>query len=367
MRPSPVVRLARIGAPTLVAALLVTGVAVAASPSAQQEVLAEPAVQSSTAAADTTPRDAQADRVNRSTTRDALTPGEIAAKADAAAAVAKEVKAEKAAAAKKKARAAKKAAAAKKEAAEKKEAAAKKAAEAKAAADKRAADAKAVADVAGAKYATVALNIRTRAAASAGVRSVLTTGAKVSVTSVKTGEWQQVVADGQAGWVRAEYLAATKPVAKKATSESSSSNASSSSKSSSKSSSTSGGIAGGACSSSSVESGLTADAIRVHRAICAKFPQVKSFGGVRADSLPEHPSGRALDAMISDSSVGWEIANWVRANRQALGVSEVLFAQKIWTVQRNGEGWRSFSDRGSVSANHYDHVHITVYGSSGTS
>jgi hypothetical protein len=115
-----------------------------------------------------------------------------------------------------------------------------------------------------------------------------------------------------------------------------------------------------------VESGLTPDAIRVHRAICSRFPQVRSFGGVRADSLPAHPSGRALDAMVSSTSLGWQIANYVRDNRRRLGVSEVIFAQKIWTVQRAGEGWRSMSNRGSASANHYDHVHVTVFGSTGS-
>jgi hypothetical protein len=70
--------------------------------------------------------------------------------------------------------------------------------------------------------------------------------------------------------------------------------------------------------------------------------------------------------MISDSTVGWQIANWVRANASRLGVSEVLYSQRIWTVQRSSEGWRFMSDRGSATANHYDHVHVTVYGNSGT-
>jgi hypothetical protein len=66
--------------------------------------------------------------------------------------------------------------------------------------------------------------------------------------------------------------------------------------------------------------------------------------------------------MISDSDEGWEIAKWVRANAKELGVSEVIHAQKIWTVQRSSEGWRWMEDRGSATANHYDHVHVSVYG-----
>lgn len=197
----------------------------------------------------------------------------------------------------------------------------------------------------GTRFVTTGLNLRTGPGASYDVVTVLSTGSKVSITGKKDGEWSQVVRNGKARWVKSEYLSTKKPK---------------------QSAKTSGGISGAPCASGSkVEAGLTSDAIRLHRALCARFPQIKSFGGVRADYLPEHPSGRALDAMISDSGVGWEIANWVRDNRRALGVSQILYAQKIWTVQRGSEGWRSFSDRGSATANHYDHVHISVYGNSG--
>jgi hypothetical protein len=126
------------------------------------------------------------------------------------------------------------------------------------------------------------------------------------------------------------------------------------------------GTSQAACASgSAVEAGLTKDAIRVHRAVCALFPSVTGWGG-RTGSGGEHSTGQALDIMIPNSSVGQAIANYVRANYKALGVSEVIWAQHIWTVQRSGEGWRAMSDRGSTTANHYDHVHVTVYGSSGT-
>ena len=116
---------------------------------------------------------------------------------------------------------------------------------------------------------------------------------------------------------------------------------------------------------SAVESGLTQDAIRVHRAVCAAFPSVTGWGGTRGTG-DYHGTGQALDIMIPNSSVGQAIANYVRANAKALGVSEVIWAQHIWTVQRSSEGWRAMPDRGSVTANHYDHVHVSVYGSSGT-
>ena len=58
---------------------------------------------------------------------------------------------------------------------------------------------------------------------------------------------------------------------------------------------------------------------------------------------------------------GWEVAEFVRANYAELGVNYVMYSQKIWSVDRSSEGWRYVEDRGSVTANHYDHVHVTTY------
>ena len=114
-----------------------------------------------------------------------------------------------------------------------------------------------------------------------------------------------------------------------------------------------------------MESGLTPDAIRVHRAVCHRYPQFTSFLGLRSSS-GYHGQGRALDCMISNSTVGWDAARWLRANAKSLGVMEVIYRQQIWTVQRSSDGWRPMSDRGSPTANHMDHVHVSVYGNSGS-
>jgi hypothetical protein len=111
---------------------------------------------------------------------------------------------------------------------------------------------------------------------------------------------------------------------------------------------------------SSVESGLTAHAVAVYRAVCAAFPAVSSWGG-RTGSGGEHSMGLALDIMCPTSSLGDAISAWVREHAHVLGVSQVIWSQHIWTVQRGGEGWRAMPDRGSTTANHYDHVHVTVY------
>ena len=194
-------------------------------------------------------------------------------------------------------------------------------------------------------YMTAPLNVRTGPGDGYSVLEVLPIGTKVPVTGAEEGSFAEILYDGESRWVSADYLASEKPEPEEEDVTSG------------------GGISDAPCpTGSSVEDGLTSDAVRVHRAVCANFPEVGSYGGLRGDG--EHAEGRALDIMAS-GSLGDEIAEWVRANSDALGVSEILWSQKIWTLERGGEGWRYFEDRGSDAANHYDHVHVTVYGDSG--
>jgi hypothetical protein len=200
------------------------------------------------------------------------------------------------------------------------------------------------------KYVTASLNVRTGPSFESDVVDVVSAGDKVSVTSAIYDGFRFISYNHRGRWISNKYLSDKKPAVQ-----------------SSGGSSTGGGISSASCAkSSSIQSGLVPNAIKVYRALCARYPQISSFGGRRVGDSGFHGTGRALDVMISNSSVGWDIANWTRANASALGVSEVIYSQKIWTVQRSSEGWRSMSDRGSATANHYDHVHVSVYGTSGT-
>jgi hypothetical protein len=194
------------------------------------------------------------------------------------------------------------------------------------------------------KYATTELNVRSEPKEDASAVASVDAGTKVSVTATVTNGFRYISYHEKGRWVKNQYLSDKKPTSTVG----------------------SGGISGAPCpSGSSVESGLTPDAIRVHRALCHRYPQISAFYG-RRSSGGYHGEGRALDNMISDSTVGWEIAKWVRANAKELGAMEVIYRQHIWTVQRSSEGWRSMSDRGSPTANHMDHVHVSVYGNRGT-
>ena len=59
--------------------------------------------------------------------------------------------------------------------------------------------------------------------------------------------------------------------------------------------------------------------------------------------------------------LGFSVASWARANARSLGIKYVIWDQKIWNIQRDREGWRHMASRGSDTANHKDHVHITVF------
>jgi hypothetical protein len=159
---------------------------------------------------------------------------------------------------------------------------------------------------------------------------LLDAGKRVLVTGREQGGRTEVVIEGQARWVTGGYLSEDQPTP---------------------------GI-GGACTNGTSVSG-GANVVDVHRAVCAAFPSITSYGTYRAGST-DHASGRAIDIMVS-GSLGWEIAEFVRAHAGELGVTYVIYSQRIWSVDRAGEGWRGMSDRGSTTANHYDHVHVSTY------
>jgi hypothetical protein len=111
------------------------------------------------------------------------------------------------------------------------------------------------------------------------------------------------------------------------------------------------------CPSDAVEAGLQPAAIRVHRAVCNAFPQIMRYGGLGAG---EHADGKAIDVMTTDVTLGYQIAAFLQAHAAELDLFDVIYRQHIWTPVRAGEGWRLMPDRGSLTANHYDHVHVAV-------
>lgn len=211
------------------------------------------------------------------------------------------------------------------------------------------------------KWATADLNVWTGPGEQFERIGLVDSGTRLAVTGQVKRGWAEVLLEKgkkeQVRWVNNDYLADTKPVVEEPEPESESG----ATTASETTTASTGGTSTAACPhGTSIEAGLTSAADVVYRSVCAAFPSVTSYGGLRPGDSGAHGSGRAIDIMISGSA-GWAIAEYLRANAGSLGVSEIIYSQKIWTVQRGGEGWRYMSDRGSVTANHYDHVHVAVY------
>ncbi|MDF5758723.1 hypothetical protein [Spongiactinospora sp. TRM90649] len=99
-----------------------------------------------------------------------------------------------------------------------------------------------------------------------------------------------------------------------------------------------------------------------------RFTLTFPVGCYRSGGGGEHPLGRACDFMLSSGgsmpsapqkALGDAMALWAINNGGKLGVKYVIWRQRIYTI--GGSGWRSMSDRGSVTQNHYDHVHISMH------
>jgi len=78
------------------------------------------------------------------------------------------------------------------------------------------------------------------------------------------------------------------------------------------------------------------------------------YGVAGRSNASDHPKGKALDFMV-DQATGEKLAAYARQNSDELGISYVIYRQRIDT----GSGWESMEDRGGVTANHMDHVHIS--------
>ncbi|MDP7739551.1 hypothetical protein [Mycobacterium paragordonae] len=113
------------------------------------------------------------------------------------------------------------------------------------------------------------------------------------------------------------------------------------------------------------EKGLQRDTILAARAVSAAFPEIRTIGGVRPDSLKWHPNGQAIDVMIPDptsahgKALGDAVMRFAMAHRGQFNINHVIWQQTI----HNPDGSSSLMEnRGSPTQNHMDHVHIATNG-----
>jgi hypothetical protein len=160
---------------------------------------------------------------------------------------------------------------------------------------------------------------------------------QIAVTGRREGAFAEVLLGEETRWVTAEYLSRKKekPEPEEV------------------------GTSDQPCpDGSEIESAIQPAAVKVYRSVCAAFPELTSYGG--QDGHGEHVNGQAIDFMVPSSDVGQRLADYLYANHSQFDLFDIIWSQTIWTIERAGEGFRPMEDRGSPTANHFDHVHIMV-------
>ena len=94
---------------------------------------------------------------------------------------------------------------------------------------------------------------------------------------------------------------------------------------------------------------------------------ITSFSGYRPGDSGDHGKGLAIDFMVPEGSeLGDKIAEYAIQNMASRGISYIIWKQRFYASFDSKYGpantWNSMPDRGSVTENHYDHVHVSMNG-----
>ena len=94
---------------------------------------------------------------------------------------------------------------------------------------------------------------------------------------------------------------------------------------------------------------------------------ITSFSGYRPGDSGDHGKGLAIDFMVAESSdLGDRIAEYAIQNMASRGISYIIWKQRFYAPFDSKYGpantWNPMPDRGSVTENHYDHVHVSMNG-----
>lgn len=185
------------------------------------------------------------------------------------------------------------------------------------------------------------LNVRSDPDQTSKLLGKLALSTQVQATSEIDGDYRQIVYRGQYAWVLSDQLDdSDEPAVPSGTSMA-------------------------PCSrGSAVENKLRKATIFIYRSVCPLFPDVNSYGGWRAGGMQFHKNGRALDIMLTphkESALGHRIANYLISHAREFKIDHIIFEQHIWTP--GNPHWRKMADRGSINANHFNHVHVAVVAS----
>ena len=92
---------------------------------------------------------------------------------------------------------------------------------------------------------------------------------------------------------------------------------------------------------------------------------ITSFSGYRPGDSGDHGKGLAIDFMVPVSSaLGDQIADYAIQNMASRGISYIIWKQRFYAPFDSKYGpaytWNPMPDRGSITENHYDHVHVSM-------
>lgn len=92
---------------------------------------------------------------------------------------------------------------------------------------------------------------------------------------------------------------------------------------------------------------------------------ITSFSGYRPGDSGDHGKGLAIDFMVPVSSaLGDQIADYAIQNMASRGISYIIWKQRFYapfdSIYGPAYTWNPMPDRGSVTENHYDHVHVSM-------
>ena len=92
---------------------------------------------------------------------------------------------------------------------------------------------------------------------------------------------------------------------------------------------------------------------------------ITSFSGYRPGDSGDHGKGLAIDFMVPvSSSLGDQIADYAIQNMASRGISYIIWKQRFYAPYPSKYGpaytWNPMPDRGSITENHYDHVHVSM-------
>lgn len=188
------------------------------------------------------------------------------------------------------------------------------------------------------RWATTAVNVRKGAGAKHRSIGVISKGTKVTYVSASNG-WSKVKTTKGTGWIKSTYL--SKSVTKKNT-----------------------------VKAVKIDPRIT----KINKLIKSKYGSwVYGYGGYRPGSAG-HSTGRASDLMIKSYKTkagkkrGDQVANYLIKNHRQLGVSYLIWNDRIWFTDTgwedysDGDRWgKQFTGKWNDTTKHLDHVHVEVW------